>query len=129
MITLSLLQYLEDNGFGVVDKDLFWQKLSLGKKGIYVLDLGQPQTRGMRRTQRFELYSRGKNDIDGYEKLVSIVNHLNEHYGEICSLPKADVYSGSVTYDNVTIKPLATPTNVGEENGRIIWSSIGEINY
>ena len=129
MITLSLLQYLEDNGFGVVDKDLFWQKLSLGKKGVYVLDLGQPQTRGMRRTQRFELYSRGTNDIDGYEKLVSIVNHLNEHYGDICYLPKASVYPKSVAYDNVTIKPLATPTNAGEENGRIIWSSIGEINY
>lgn len=130
MITLSLLQYLSDNGFGTIDQDLFWQKLSLNRKGVFVLDIGQPQDRGMRRTQRYELYSRGTNDIDGYEKLVQIIDFLNAHYGDTCTLPKAGVYDGSQAYENVTIMPLSTPTNVGEDaNGRIIWSTTGELKY
>ena len=130
MITLSLLQYLSDNGFGTIDQDLFWQKLSLNRKGVFVLDIGQPQDRGMRRTQRYELYSRGTNDIDGYEKLVQIIEFLNAHYGDACTLPKAGVYDGSQAYENVTIMPLSTPTNVGEDaNGRIIWSTTGELKY
>lgn len=130
MITLSLLQYLSDNGFGTIDRDLFWQKLSLNRKGVFVLDLGQPQDRGMRRTQRYELYSRGTNDIDGYEKLVQIIDFLNAHYGDACTLPKASVYANSKSYENVTIMPLSTPTNVGEDaNGRIIWSTTGELKY
>lgn len=130
MITLSLLQLLEDNGFGIVDKDLFWQKLSLNKKGIYIIDIGQPQERGRRRSQRFDLYSRGTNDINGYERLMEIVDFLNENYAEICILPKANVYDGSKEYENVTILPISTPTNIGEDSqGRIIWSASGEIIY
>lgn len=130
MITLSLLQYLSDNGFGTIDQNLFWQKLPLSKKGIFVLDIGQAQDRGMRRTQRYELYSRGNNDIEGYENLVQIINFLNDHYGQACTLPKASVYAGSTAYENVTIMPLSTPTNVGEDaNGRIIWSTTGELKY
>lgn len=130
MITLSLLQYLSDNGFGTIDQNLFWQKLSLNKKGVFVLDIGQPQDRGMRRTQRYELYSRGNNDIEGYENLVQIIDFLNDHYGQACTLPKASVYAGSKAYENVTIMPLSTPTNAGEDaNGRIIWSTTGELKY
>lgn len=130
MITLSLLQLLEDNNLGVVDKDLFWQKLSLNKKGIYVVDTGQPQDRGVRRIQRFDLYSRGKNDIDGYEKLMEVVDFLNSKYGEVCTLPKANIYDGSKAYENVTIMPVSTPTNIGEDaQGRIIWSAFGELIY
>lgn len=32
MITLNLLQLLENNGFGTIDKDLFWEKLTSVKK-------------------------------------------------------------------------------------------------
>ena len=129
MITLSLLQYLADNDFGEIDVDLFWQKLSLNKKGVFIVDIGQPQSRGQRRTQRFELYSRGKNDVDGYEKLQAIIEFLNGSFGT-CNLPKAEVYSGSKSFDNVTIMPMSTPTNIGEDtNGRIIWSASGELIY
>ena len=130
MITLSLLQLLEDNHLGTIDTNLFWQKLSLGKKGVYIVDIGQPQDRGTRRIQRYELFSRGSNDIDGYEQLVEVIDFLNGKYGEICTLPKANVYSKSKSYENVTILPLSTPTNIGEDsNGRIIWSANGEIIY
>lgn len=41
MITLSLLKFIENNGLGVIDQDLFWQKLTLDKVGIYIADIGQ----------------------------------------------------------------------------------------
>lgn len=129
MITLSLLQYLEDNGYGTIDTDLFWQKLSLGKKGVYIVSIGQPQARGGLRVQRYQLYSRGTTDVNGYERLANIVDFLNSSYN-VCTLPKADVLPNSQAYENVTIMPISTPTNIGEDTkGRIIWSATGELRY
>lgn len=135
MITLSLLQYLEDNGFGTVDQDLFWQKLSLRDekgepvKGVYIVDLGQAQNRGAMRQQRYELYSRGTNDVNGLKRLQEIIDFLNSSYSN-CVLPACPLVSGSESYSNVTIMPLSTPTNIGEDqNGRIIWSTSGVLIY
>lgn len=149
MITLSLLQYLADNGYGEIDADLFWQKLSLGRIGVYITDIGQPQTRGQLRVQRYQLYSRGKNDVDGYTRLMKIVDFLNSSYAT-CTLPKAgffqlnksklnsgklapenaDIFADTKEYKNVSIMPVSTPTNIGEDtNGRIIWSVTGELRY
>lgn len=129
MITLSLLQYLEDNGYGTIDTDLFWQKLSLGKKGVYIVSIGQPQARDGLRVQRYQLYSRGTTDVNGYERLANIVDFLNASYN-VCTLPKADVLPNSQAYENVTIMPISTPTNIGEDTkGRIIWSATGELRY
>lgn len=135
MITLSLLQFLEDNNLGTVDTDLFWQKLSLrdtkGKpaEGIFIVDLGQSANRGERKRVRYELYSRGKNDVEGLTRLQKIVDFLNDSFST-CTLPKCSLVADSHSYTNVTIMPLSTPTNVGEdENGRIIWSATGVIIY
>lgn len=142
MITLALLQLLADNGFGQIDVDLFWQKLSLGKKGIYIVDIGQPQYRGQRKVQKFELYSRGKNDADGYVQLYNVIRFLNDSY-EVCKLPQVpfDIEffvldrsrldeETAPKFENVTIMPMGTPSNIGEDtNGRIIWSVSGEIRY
>ena len=35
MITLNLLQLLENNGFGTIDENLFWEKLTLGEEGVF----------------------------------------------------------------------------------------------
>lgn len=135
MITLSLLQFLEDNHLGTVDTDLFWQKLSLRDtkgepaKGIFIVELGQSGGRGERKHSRYELYSRGKNDVEGLERLQRIVDFLNDSFST-CELPACSLVAGSHSYKNVTIMPLSTPTNVGEdENGRIIWSATGVLIY
>lgn len=129
MITLSLLQFLANNGFGTVDIDLFWEKLSLNKNGIFIKSIGQAQERGQRRTQRYEIYSRGSNDVNGYERLKAIIDFLNDSYDN-CVLPKCPLVASSEEYSNVTILPLSTPTNIGEDgNGRTIWSASGELNY
>lgn len=129
MITLSLLKFLSNNGFGTINKDLHWQKLGLGKNGVYVISIGQPQERGQIRSQRYQLYCRDNNDVAGYNKLAGIVDFLNQSYGN-CTLPKIEGVPGSKVYTNVTILPLSTPTNIGEDvNGRIIWSATGELRY
>lgn len=129
MITLSLLQFLQDNGFGVIDQNLFWQKLSLGEIGVYIVDLGQDTGRTGRKQQRYELYSRGVNDVEGLERLNRILDFLNSSYNE-CNLPACPIVESSTSYSNVTIMPLSSPTNIGEDgNGRIIWSASGTLIY
>ena len=128
MITLSLLKYLENNGFGQIDVDLFWQKLSLDKKGLYISDLGEEQSRDRRKSQLFELFYRGSSDVQGYQALQEIVDFLNQSYG-VCSLPAVPPVTES-GYDNVVIMPLSTIASVGEDaNGRVIYNVTGRIYY
>jgi len=129
MITLSFLKLLEDNNFGLIDTDLFFQKLTLDKKGIYIADIGDGLTRGQRRTQSFELYARGKNDTDGYKQLSDILDFLRDSYSGVCELPPVPPIS-TKEYTNVTILPTSTITNVGlDANNRIIYSITGQIIY
>ena len=51
MIVWSLLKFLEDNNLGKIDQDLFWEKIGLGKNGIYIASVGASQDRGMRNRQ------------------------------------------------------------------------------
>lgn len=127
MITLNLLKLLEDNNFGTIDEDLFWEKLTLGKIGVYVSSLGDTNERGMRRSQTYELYSRGSSDVAGYRKLKEIVEFLNASYS-VCTLPAVDNISEPI--ENITIMPLSSITNGGlDDNGRIIWTATGTIYY
>lgn len=129
MITLSLLQYLEDNGFGVVDENLFWQKLSLNKKGVFITSIGQATDRGRRKVQSYQLFSRGENDVQGYEQLKRVADFLNESY-DTCILPRCPLVSSSTEFQNITIMPVSSITNNGEDtNGTIIWSLSGNIIY
>ncbi len=128
MITLQLLKYLENNGFGTIDQDLFFQKLTLDKEGIYISDIGQASSRDKRRVQAFELYSRGKNDIEGYKKLDAIIKFLNDSY-EVCQLPAVPPIVDN-PISNVAIMPMSTITNAGlDAKNRIIYSATGTIIY
>lgn len=127
MITLSLLQYLQDNGLGEIDVNLFWEKLALKRKGIYIRSLGRPQVRGQRTVQMYELYSRGTDDVQGYEQLKAVADFLNDAYLE-CRLPAVQGYTDTA-YDNVTIMPVSTITNAGEDADGLIWSCSGSIIY
>lgn len=127
MITLNLLKLLENNNLGTIDKDLFWEKLTLGKIGVYVSSLGATNERGSRRTQTFELYSRGNSDVAGYRRLKDIVDFLNASYS-VCTLPAVDNISEPI--ENITIMPMSSIVNGGlDDNGRIIWTATGTIYY
>ena len=128
MITIALLQFLEDHHIGEIDKDLFWQDIDLDKLGLYIVNIGQAQERGSRRVQRYEIYARGTNHLDSLKLLESAIELINNSYSE-CTLPGVAKYHVP-SYNNITLMPLSTPTRVGKDaNGRIIWSAAGNIIY
>lgn len=131
MITLSLLKFIENNGLGVIDQNLFWQKLTLDKVGIYIADIGQTKERGGRNVVQFELYSRGDNDVDGYKRLQAVLDLLNNNY-VVCNLPSVQNGSQTITegFSNVTIMPPSSISNYGlDSQGRIIYSATGTLYY
>ena len=128
MITLSLLKYLENNGLGKIDKDLFFQKLTLDRKGLYISNIGDTIPRGGQRRQSFELFSRGDNDVDGYKRLEAAIKLLNDSYG-VCELPAVPPVTDK-PYSNVTIMPMSSITNVGlDANDKTVFSATGTIYY
>jgi len=129
MITLSFLKLLENEGYGEIDSDLFFQKLTLDKKGIYISDIGDGVPKGSRDTQSYELLSRGTNDIDGYKRLLDIRRFLIRNYSSICELPEVTPIT-TEAYTNVELSKPSTITNVGlDADNRIIYSMTGTIIY
>lgn len=129
MITLSFLKLLEDNGFGTIDTDLFFQKLTLEKEGVYIADVGDPVARGSRDTQSYELLVRGKTDVSGYKKLKEIRKFIINNYSNICELPAVPPIT-TEKYTNVELSKPSTITNVGlDANKRVIYSMTGTIIY
>lgn len=129
MITLSFLKLLEDEGFGTIDVDLFFQKLTLDKKGLYIADIGDPVAKGFRDTQSYELLARGSNDVDGYKLLKDIRSFLVDNYSSICELPAVPPIT-TTGYSNVALSKPSTITNVGlDDNNRIIYSITGQIIF
>jgi len=128
MITIALLQFLENNGIGTIDQDMFWQNIGLDAEGLYIVNIGQAQTRGSRRVQRYEIYARNKSKLAGLKLLESVIELINNSYS-VCELPAVEKYDVPA-FGNITLMPLSTPTRVGEDaNGRIIWSTSGNIIY
>lgn len=128
VLTLSLLKYLSDNGFGTIDQDLFWEKLGLGKNGLYITDVGDAQERGVRKSTTYEIYSRGDSDLDGYTKLQAVAEFLRDSY-DVCDLPAVPPYTDE-GFTNVSILPPSTISSMGEDgNGRIIYSITGRVYY
>ena len=130
MITIALLKFLEDNNIGKIDETLFWQSLDMNVDDpvLYVSSIGQAQTRGARRVQRYEIYTRAKSKLDSLKLLESVIELINSSYS-VCELPAVAQYDVPA-YGNINLMPLSTPTKVGEDaNGRIVWSASGNIIY
>ena len=128
MITIALLQFLEDNGIGKIDQDMFWQNIELDAEGLYIVNIGQAQPRGTRRVQRYEIYVRNSSKLEGLKLLESVIALIDSSYS-VCELPAVPDYDVPA-FGNITLMPLSTPTRVGEDaNGRIIWSTAGNIIY
>lgn len=128
MVSLSLLKLLEQNGFGTIDEDLFWEKMGLDEYGLYITDIGGSQDRGRRKVCTYNLYSRGKNDVQAYQKLQEVMEFLTRSFA-ICQLPAVPPIT-NYGYSNVTIMPPSTVTSVGEDiNDRVIYSITGQIYY
>lgn len=127
MITLALLKLLEENEFGQIGRSLFWQKMPLGKTGLFITNLAVSGRRGERKSQRFEIFSIGDDDVDGLKKIEAVAEFLRNSYA-INNLPAVEDISRE--FENVAIMPPSTVSSLGQnEQGRVVYSISGEIYY
>lgn len=125
MITLALLKWLEEKGLGVIDETLFWQKMGLNQKGLYITNVGVSMERGERRNQRYEIFSLGKNNLEGLKKLEEVVELLRKSFS-VNELPEVE----GVKYDRVAIMPPSSVSTLGEnDQGLMVYSISGNIYY
>lgn len=134
MIALHILKLLEDEGFGTIDTDLFFDEAPLDstgkpKQGMWIVERGAGVDRFTHRTQNFDLYSRYTNKLTGYKKLESILEYLQEAYGEVCTLPPVPPHSSTV-YNDVRLEPSSSVENAGvDDNGKIVRVISGVVRY
>ena len=136
MISLHLAQYLADNGFGRValtgsetGNDLiYFEKLPLGKTGLYIMSNPTPLTREQRMQQSVDIYARGRNDLEGAIRLKDIVKFLRDEYGT-CDLPVVPGYSEE-QYRDCVFTPEQNISNQGlDATDRVIYSVSVNITY
>ena len=136
MISLHLAQYLADNGFGRValtgsetGNDLiYFEKLPLGKTGLYIMSNPTPLTREQRMQQSVDIYARGRNDLEGGQLLKDIVKFLRDTYGT-CDLPVVPGYSEE-QYRDCVFTPEQSVSNQGlDATDRVIYSVSVNITY
>ena len=134
MITLHIAKLLEDEGFGIIDQDLFWEEMPLdsngnARDGIWIVTRGSELSRNGTRTQDFDIYSRSSNKITGSKKLEDILEYISESYDDICELPTVPPYSLTLYYD-VRITPVSGIENVGsDEQDKVVRVISGEVKY
>lgn len=130
MVTLHMLAYLEDNGFGAVDVTLFFEKLPLGKNGLAIFSRGGERSYGRKRAvQNFDIYSRGSSDLLGYDKLEKVAEFFASNYDDLCQLPTIENVSNRV-YKNARITTIDNIENLGiDENDRVIYRLGAQIIY
>jgi hypothetical protein len=134
MISLHIAKWLEDEGFGTIDQDIFWEEVPLdpnGKPydGIWVVTRGSALNRFNTTTQQFDIYSRYANKITGSLKLEQILEKIMEAYGDVCTLPTVPPYS-LTNYGNVRLRPVSGIENVGSDaQDKIVRVISAEVQY
>lgn len=135
MITLRILKLLEQAGHGTIDINgtrktagLYFEKLPQGKTGVAIFSRGAEMGHGKRYAQAFDLYSRGVNDVEGYQKLESIISTLEDAY-TACNLPVV-ANIDEEDYTNVSITMISNIENVGQdENDRVLYSVTAQVSF
>ena len=133
MITLHMLALLEEEDFGAIDTDLFWEEMPLDrngdpKEGVWIVSRGAPLSRFNVTTQNFDIYARYANKLTCSQKLENILHFLQDAYDTVCELPT--VSQSQTNYINVRIRPTSGIENVGtDENGKIVKVISGEVQY
>ncbi len=129
MISLHFLQLLQDNSFGTIDTDLFWEKMPLDKNGIGIISRGGPLVRDRNSaTQELDLYSRHQtNDLLAADKLEKIWEFISEN-GINCTLPTTP--KSNKLYQKTRIEPVSNIENLGQdETDRLMFRLSLRIKY
>lgn len=134
MIVHSLLQQMQNDGFGTVNQDLQMGILPLDSKGIprngiAVIARGSEVTRVQIGIQNVDFYVRNTNPLKASTKAEELLEYLQDSYSNICDLPELEGYT-TESYRNVIIQPTASVEFAGvDENGGHSFVVSGEIRY
>lgn len=135
MITLHIAKWLEQEGFGTLDTDIFWEEIAVDsqgkpKDGVWVVTRAPDDiTRLNATTQNFDIYSRYANKITGSQKLENILKRLQEAYGDVCILPTVPPHS-LIEYYDVMITPTSGIDNVGtDDQGKVVRVISGNVKF
>jgi hypothetical protein len=135
MITLRIGKLLEDNGFGQLSVDeevttngIFLEQMPQGATGVAVFSRGAPMGKGMRLSQAFDIYSRGLDNVEGYQKLENIAELMRNSL-TVCTLPIVE-YVSEEAYNHCSIVPVSFIENAGiDENDRVVYMMTAQITY
>jgi len=133
MISLHIAAWLAEEGFGTLEQDILWEDMPVDqngnpKDGIWVVERGAPYTRFVK-TQAFDIYSRYTNKLTGSQKLQSILERLQEAYGDVCTLPAVPPFS-LTEYHDVMLQPTSGIENVGtDEQNKVVRVISGEVQF
>ena len=129
MILLHVLKFLDDEGHGTIDTDLFWEHMPLDKDGVTIFSRGGVIThRNSKVNQAFDLYSRHQHNTYAADRLEKIWETFTEKY-PTCTLPSVPGYSNK-TYENTVIEPTTNVENLGfDEQGKTVFRLSGEVIY
>lgn len=134
LVSLHILKLLENNGFGTIDTDLFWEDIPLDsngkpKEGVWIVTTGSAVDRFVVTKESFDIYARYSNKLTSATKLESILHFLQTAYDTVCDLPTVPPYS-TAEYFNVRIKPTSSIEQVGfDEQGRLVRLISGQIQF
>ena len=130
MVTLHLLEYLRQHGFGTaIDEDLHFEALPLGKNGVAIYSIGGERPYGARgKSQLFELEARGESNLLGMHTLEKIAEHFAGQLS-LGELPVVPLLSNK-KYTNCRILDMSNIQNIGKDaNDRVIFKITARIIY
>lgn len=134
MIIHSLLQQLEDDGFGTVGNELQVGVIPLTaqgnvRNGIAVTPRGLPVTRLNVNIQAVDFYVRNSNPMTALNKAQELLEYLQESFAEICNLPSLDGVT-TETFSEVVITPSSSVDFVGvDDNNGTTFVVSGEVRF
>lgn len=139
MIAHSLLQQLQDDGWGTVNTTLQLGTLPInattGKatNGIALSLRGLPVWYANVEVQGLDFYVRNTNYITALQKAQELLEYIQTSYGDICTLPPLQGFGAvlaSGSYKNVTITPVSSVSEIGvDDNGGMTYQVSAEIRY
>jgi len=134
MIIHSLLQQMQNDGFGTVGTDLQIGVLPVlangnPRNGIAITPRGATVTRVQIEIQSVDFYARNTNPLLASQTAQEILEYLKESFGDICELPPLTGVT-TESYRNVTITPTSSVEYVGvDDNNGTSFVVSGEIRY
>lgn len=128
MITLHILQLLENEGFGTVGATLHWEDMPLDINCVAIYSRGGTMRRRRRTLQAFDIYSRATTAPVAADKLEKIWEMFVDN-DLVCDLPAVPNVSDKV-YKRVQFTPVANIENLGkDETDRLLFRLSMEAIY